>query len=309
MVQAKTEALVQNYDRRHWLRQLFRLNGSPIVAIAPHLLFVVASAAAVTFLVEGQQLKGIPLAIHALVGTVLGLILAFRTNTGYDRFWEGRKAWGAIVNRCRNLARMINSTNGIAEDTRRHLCVLVSSFAWAARRDLGHIERHKELDRLLGEAAANALEPSPGPPQRVLLHLANGLDKLRRGAVLDPNDHARFEADLAVLIDSLGVCHRIQKTPIPFAYAVFLRRFLLLYTLTLPFSLVDAVHWLTVPVVAMVGYALFGLEQIGVEIEDPFEEGPNDLDLFGICSTIERDVMGHFLASTGDAPSAPLTNA
>lgn len=284
---------MQTYDRHRWLGQLFRLNGSPILAVAPHLIFVLIIASFIVLLAEQKIIVGSPLSIHALLGTVLGLVLAFRTNTGYDRFWEGRKAWGAIVNRTRNLARMTTTNRMIAPDTKRQICTEVVGFAWAARRDLGHIERHQELDRLLGEDEANLLEAPPGPPQGMLLHLGNSLEDLRRAGAIDSIDHSRFEEDLAVLIDSLGVCHRIQNTPIPFAYAVFLRRFLLLYTMTLAFPLVETLHWFTIPVVAFVSYALFGLEQIGTEIEDPFEEGPNDLDLKGICTTIEANVFGH----------------
>lgn len=284
---------MQNYDRHRWLGQLFRLSGSPIIKVAPHLVFVLIVAALIVQLAERDVIVGSPLGIHGLLGTVLGLILAFRTNTGYDRFWEGRKAWGAIVNRTRNLARMTTTNRKIAPEMKRRMCTEIVGFAWAARRDLGHIERHQELDRLLGEDEANKLDAPPGPPQGMLLQLGHSLEDLRQSGAIDPNDHARFEEDLAVLIDSLGVCHRIQKTPIPFAYAVFLRRFLLLYTMTLAFPLVETLHWYTIPVVAFVSYALFGLEQIGVEIEDPFEEGPNDLDLKGICSTIEANVFGH----------------
>lgn len=285
---------MQTYDRQRWLKHIFRLRGSTILAMYPHILFTLSCAAVIVWAFEFGYIITAPLAIHGLVGTVLGLVLAFRTNTGYDRFWEGRKAWGAIVNRTRNLARMISTAVGIKPARQHRMGALVVAYAWACRRDLGHIESHADLDRLLGVEVGNQLVASPGPPQRVLQSLSKEFEALRGDEVLDSNDHARFEVDLAVLIDSLGVCHRIQKTPIPFAYAVFLRRFLLLYTVTLAIPLAPLLHWWSIPVVGFVSYALFGLEQIGVEIENPFEEGPNDLDLKGICVTIENDVMGHF---------------
>jgi putative membrane protein len=93
------------------------------------------------------------------------------------------------------------------------------------------------------------------------------------------------------LIDYLGACERIQKTPLPFAYVVHLRRALVLYCLTLPFALVEPFGWSTVIYALMIAYILFGIEEIGVEIENPFGTDYNDLPLEQICGTIERDLL------------------
>ncbi|MCP4499694.1 MAG: bestrophin [Deltaproteobacteria bacterium] len=130
----------------------------------------------------------------------------------------------------------------------------------------------------------------PSPPQQILCVLETRFERLQKSGTFDSVDRNRFSDDSKVLIDALGVCHRIQKTPIPFVYAVYLRRILVMYLATLPIALVEKMGWNSLWILALVGYALLGLEQIGVEIENPFEEGANDLHLFGIATSIEKDV-------------------
>jgi putative membrane protein len=278
------------YDRRHWLGSLLTVRGSVIGAVSPRVLLAALAAAGLAWLhTHGYSIK-IPIAVPALTGTVLGLLLAFRTNTGYDRFWEGRKAWGAIVNRTRNLGRQ-SVTSFDDPHIRKHLATLAVAFAHAARHELRGDKDYPEIFRLFDEETAQSLMKPPGPALRVLSEIGSTLHQGRLDGHLDSIDQARLEEDATKLIDSIGVCQRIQKTPIPFAYAIFVRRFLLLYTLTLGFALAPVLEWWSVGAVAVISYFLYGIEQIGVEIEDPFEQGANDLDLDAICATIERNVM------------------
>mgnify|MGYP000598244297 CR=1 FL=1 len=290
-----------HYDRRHWLQHFFHVGGSVAPAITPRVIVILLAGAGIVLLNEQQLLYPVPLGVHGLWGGVLGLILAFRTNTGYDRYWEGRKAWGAVVNRCRNLALMAKATadNGLVDvKDGRFLNACARVFPFAMRADLLHEKNdEQELVRVettlsLGDDDKDTfkLAADKSLPQQVLLSLESRVQRLHKDGAIDSVDHARFTDDGKVLIDSLGVCHRIQKTPIPFAYSVYLRRVLLLYLATLSIPLAPTLHWNTLWVVALVSYTLLGLEQIGVEIENPFEEGENDLDLKGISQAIEKDV-------------------
>jgi ion channel-forming bestrophin family protein len=296
------------YDRRHWLQHLFTVRGSVIPQMALRVLLVTLPSFGVAYANSLGHHLGVPSSVHAVLGTALSLMLAFRTNTAYERFWEGRKAWGAVVNRTRNLARQ--SYNLIADvELRNRIIVLAVAFVHAMKCHLWQDPPLPELTPLLGEEA-DALLPPPGPPQRALLAIGELLVQARRAGHLDPIDHHRLEEDVAVLIDQFGVCQRIQRTPIPFAYVVHLRRFLVIFCLTLPLGFVEMLGWVTPSVVLVVAYGLFGIEQIGVEIEDPFEKTPNDLDLRGITAGIENDLMALAgLRATTDATADATADA
>ncbi|HEU4535955.1 MAG TPA: bestrophin family ion channel, partial [Polyangiaceae bacterium] len=112
----------------------------------------------------------------------------------------------------------------------------------------------------------------------------------------------QLDQNVQLLIDYLGGCERIHKTPLPFAYMVHLRRALVLYFFTLPFAIVDQFKGLTILAIAVVSYVFFGIEEIGVEIEDPFGYDANDLPLEAICDTIRANVTA--LLPPDDAPAA-----
>jgi putative membrane protein len=136
------------------------------------------------------------------------------------------------------------------------------------------------------------------------LHAAQKLTHVLRLAyqkgVITDHFNVALDQNVQQLIDALGGCERIRKTPLPYAYVVHLRRALVLYCFTLPFALVEAFAWITVPVVALVAYAYFGIEEIGVEIEGPFGHDENDLPLKDICDTIHKNVYA--MADLADPP-------
>ncbi len=100
-----------------------------------------------------------------------------------------------------------------------------------------------------------------------------------------------LDQNVHLLTDHLGACERIHKTPLPFAYVVHLRRALILFCFTLPFALVRDFGWGTILDTLLVAYVFFGIEEIGVEIENPFGLDDNDLPLERLCATIERDLL------------------
>lgn len=278
------------YNRRSWLDHLFAWKGSTLPNLLPRLILITLVAMGIHLLhSEGLARLALPTTFHTLLGLALSLLVAFRTNTAYDRFWEGRKAWGAIVNRSRNLVRQSQQTVADPAFARR-IAQLVIVFIHAAKRHLWDDRDTPELERLVEAEEAAWLREAPGPAQRALLALGTEIQKARREGTIDGLDQQRLEGDVTMLMDQLGVCQRIKRTPIPLAYVLHLRRLLLIYCLSLPCALLDQKDWRDVLIVVMVSYGLLGIEQIGVEIEDPFEHTPNDLDLEAICGTIERDV-------------------
>lgn len=248
---------------------------------------------------------GVPSTVHALVGVALGLLLVFRTNASYDRFWEGRKAWGSIVNDSRNLARAVS---GLLED---RPALVTNVLRWVA------VYPHACMRTLRGEKglgpAAAALPAAQVAcvlgaghlPLAVASRISRLLGEARGTGLFAERAAIAIDGMVRGLIDDIGVCERIRKTPLPFAYVVHLRRALLLYCVTLPFTLVGAYGWTSVIFTLLITYILFGIDEIGVEIENPFGTDPNDLPLEEICAVVESDVLSLLPAGSPVLPPLP----
>jgi len=233
---------------------------------------------------------GIGVTLHSLVGVALGLLLVFRTNASYDRFWEGRKLWGGIVNETRNAVLMSVPHLGEDRDLLRRLARWTAIFPFAAMSTLRGVRQlGPPVEELEAEERRELMSS-----QHLALHAALQMnlcleEARRRGAMTDIVQMA-VASNVQMLVDYLGGCERIRKTPLPFAYVVHLRRALIIYCYTLPFALADTFGWWTVLDVLLVSYTFLGIEEIGVEIEGPFGSDENDLPLEAICETIHQNV-------------------
>jgi putative membrane protein len=292
------------YDPRDWHSHLFDIRGSMLREIAGRVLAIGGWAAVVVaarpLAARHEIALSIPETAHSLIGVALGLLLVLRTNSSYDRFWEGRKLWGTIVNDSRNLARMGSVYFVAAPELARRLLLWMIAFA------------HSTMHRLRGTAGLGPVAAEL-PPDEVRQALAEGRLPLavsrritqaiaegRRRGLISDIQLAAFDGRVQSLVDSLGGCERIHNTPMPFAYAVHLRRALILYCLALPFALAERYGWMTPPAVLLIAFVLFGVEEIGVEIEDPFGDHENDLPLEQICATIETDLREVMAALPGE---------
>jgi ion channel-forming bestrophin family protein len=290
------------YNRYRWFEHLTRLRGTVLPIIFPRIVLFAIWSIVVVWMFNRGWAPAVPPSVHGVLGTVLGLMLAFRTNTAYDRFWEGRKAWGAITNRSRDLARQSLTYLGPGA-TIQDVGRLLAAFVHGTKRTLWESGEGDELVRLLGETRAASMRAAPGYAQRPLIELGQTVSTARKLGHLTDFEHQLFDRNITELLDQLGACQRIKSTPIPFAYVAHLRRFLLVYTLTLPFALAKDAGSATPFIMLMIGYAMFGVEEIGVQIEDPFEQDPNDIDLEHISNNIERDLA----AVTGDSSCVQST--
>jgi putative membrane protein len=162
------------------------------------------------------------------------------------------------------------------------------------------------FDRLPREEVTVTLE-ARNVPLAVAARISEKLAEARTRGLI--SDYARLELDRIVkeLVDYLGGCEWILRTPLPFVYMVHLRRALILYCFTLPFPLVKSYHWFTIVIVLLLSYILFGIEEIGVEIENPFGDDSNDLSLEQYCGRIERDVAELLALPLG--PSLPVSDS
>lgn len=237
-------------------------------------------------------------------GAALGLLLVLRTNAGYDRWWEGRRLWGGIVNQSRNLA-ISGLTYGPDDPAwRKRFVELATAFPHIARANLRGEQPGPELLRLLGVDQLPDYERPRYYPGFVALRLAELLKLACERGQLDRWAFMQIDTQRASLIDHIGGCERILKTPLAKAYAIKVRRFILLFLLILPSALLHRMESeFLVPLVTMlVAYPLLSLDQIGVELQNPFsKQNLSHLPLDDIAQTIEgnlNEFLGHRERST-----------
>ncbi len=239
----------------------------------------------------------VPVAPFEAVGAVLGVLLVLRTNAGYDRWWEARKLWGGIVNQSRNLA-VIALTHGPAELAWRSRVVRwIAALPYAIRDQLRSRHELPEIRRLLGESRADRISEAGHMPSIVVTEI----DQLLRVALeqgMHPMAFNQAQHERILLVDHLGGCERILKTPLARSSAIQVRRFVLLFLITLPLPLLEKFNFLPwgymlVPIFIMLtAYPLLSLDRIGMELQNPFDPRRVDhLPLDSICTTIERNLL------------------
>jgi putative membrane protein len=274
------------YDPRNWLGLLFSLRGTVLPAIWPRLLFVTGIAVLVaSYSSFFRHLEEVNPLGHTLTGVVVGFLIVLRTNTAYDRFWEGRKLWGGIVNSSRNLVRQAAAFAGRTDE----LASLTTAYALALKQHLRRDRDFSELRAWLPDDVYQEVVHTDNAPLAVAECIAAWIQRRLKAGDLDSITAVHLDERVRELIDHQGGCERILKTPIPFNYAVHIKQFLMLYLVTLPFVLVRLVDWLAVPMTLIVSFGLVGIEEAGVEVEDPFGTDANDLPLESFCFTIARD--------------------
>jgi len=297
-----------DYGRpKSWLRLVFSIRGSALIRIRFRLLAVALISLVLTFLHEIGHIHT-PLTLQALglMGLALGIFLGFRNNTSYDRFWEGRKLWGALVNTSRTLTRDILTimplgADGRPSDMQRRQVHRLIAFVHALRMGLRDQTDLHELGPLLGPSDHQAIESHTNLPNAILLRMASEHRSLVQTGQLGENWSVLLAERLSALSDIQGGCERIKNTPMPHSYSILIHSIVALYVFALPFGLVTSLHYFTPLVVLMVAYTFLGLDAVGDELEDPFGEDLNDLPLSTISRTIEINLR-QMLGDDDDVP-------
>lgn len=292
----------------YW-RIILKFRGTALVRIWKRVLFVTALSALVTWFdfPPGHANLTLTPVPFTLVGLALGIFLGFRNNTSYDRFWEGRKLWGRMVNVSRTLTRQIltliraegESGSGSAESERepserqKELVRRVAGYVHAFRlhlRDQDIPDYHAALGHLVPAAEITALAEETNRPNALLQELGRRFRLAWDRGLIDPFHLVVLEQSLTEMTSIQGGCERIKRTPIPFSYTVLIHRIVAVYCVALPFGLEAQVGVLTPLVVLIISFAFFGLDAVGDEIEDPFGTDPNDLPLTNLSVMIERNI-------------------
>lgn len=280
-----------DYDPHKWWSHFFDLKGSMVREIAARVATCTAWSAVVVAIDQYVVDVSISPIAHQLVGTAVGLLLVFRTNSSYDRFWEGRRMWGNIINESRNLGRSAAVYLHGVPELRKQLIEHTILFSYATMHRLRGERGVGEGTKFLSPEEHGNLTTTGNIPLQVTIEISNSLKAARDQGQISDYVLMALDNNVQLLIDYLGACERIEKTPLPFAYMVHLRRVLIMYCFTLPFALVGAFEWATVLDTFLVAYTFFGIEEIGVEIEGPFGRDENDLPLERFCQLIEKDLL------------------
>lgn len=283
-----------NYDPSKWTSHLLDIEGSMVREIMGRVTMCVGFSLVVVGLYDYGPAFFDKLAIpetgHMILGTSLGLLLVFRTNSSYDRFWEGRKQWGGIVNETRNLARQAETWLAADRDLANRVILWTITFAYATMHRLRSLDDVGAIRQSLPDEEVQAVEQSGHVPLAVARKLTRLMHDAHRDGLIDAIQLRSLDLNVQALIDYCGACERIRSTPAPYSYVVHLRRALIVFCMTLPLALVSKFGWETVPATLVIAYVLFGIEEIGVEIENPFEVEANDLPLEQFCATIHQNL-------------------
>lgn len=281
-------------EKSSWVQLALRWQGSIAPIVLPGVLF----CGGFGFFVSLLDYLGIPVSwpgfdiviTNVSYNLVLGLLLVFRTNTSYERFWEGRKAWGTITASIRNLGHLIWVTIAETEPTDREKKIstlrLLVAFAVATKLHLRQQAIDSELEALMTPDQFLKLKAVKLPPLQLAVWIGDYLQQQYNRNLVTTNQLTAMNILVNELLEALTTCERILLTPIPLAYTIYLKRLLLIYCLSLPFQVVDTLHWWTTPIAIILSFVLLGIEEIGTEIENPFGNDANDLPLEEICTTI-----------------------
>ncbi len=271
------------YNTKEWFSLIFMLHKSDTFRrLFPAMSVIGVYAGGVAYLeinIWGNVGK-MSSALHTLLGMVISLLLVFRTNTAYDRWWEGRKYWGTLVNSSRTLAIKLSAMLGEEAD-RKEAAELIGLFPEVLTMHLRD-QKHAKLPASVHQ------------PNEVSRQLYAFVYRWYEQQKISAEDLIVLNAELTTMADVCGGCERIRKTPIPFSYSMFLKKFIFVYVMTIPFGFIRDFGYVIIPVAMFVFYVLVSLEIIAEEIEDPFGEDPNDLPTEDM-SAIIRSNAGELL--------------
>lgn len=281
------------YNPKSWVKLIFALHKSDTIRILwKELIYIGIFTAGVAFaeihyFPGAQKFLGGLISVYSLIGFVISLLLVFRTNTAYDRWWEGRKKWGALVNDTRNLAIKINTLD-LDEEDRDFYRRMIPNFVFAMKEHLRKGVKMEELE-LTDEERAE-IERKEHIPADIVRRMYERTRRFRDNGKMNEGEYIVLDKNLNALLDSLGACERILNTPIPFSYSLFIKKFIFIYVITMPLAFVPTFGYWSALIATFMFYVLVSMEVLAEEIEDPFGTDDNDLPTDGLSTRIRNNV-------------------
>ncbi|GAB3329179.1 bestrophin family ion channel [Marivirga atlantica] len=281
------------YNPRTWLALIFHPYSRQVVkTLFPALAAMGVYTALIIFLIDdyfGLEFESTTV-VHSLLGIVLGLFLVFRINSAYDRWWEGRKFWGSLLNNSRNLATRISVMLPQSDkEIKNEIGSLIAAFAASLRLHLK--DKLNKESRIFNEFPIIAdLVDKEHIPNAIIWTLTDRINRLYLSGKLSGKQLFLIDKDLKELSDILGGCERIKNTPIPYSYSMYIKKFIFTYTITLPFAFITEFGYVSIPIVLLIFFILVSVELVAEEIEDPFGNDANDLPTKELSEKIKRNV-------------------
>ncbi|MCA1918956.1 MAG: hypothetical protein LDL38_06115 [Flavobacterium piscis] len=281
-----------SYNTKDWFTFIFHVHKSDTVRkLFPIMIAIGIYSSTIGYLEiayfkvgKNDYIHNIPI-MHGMLGFVISLLLVFRTNTAYDRWWEGRKLWGGLVNNSRNLAIKLSAMLK-DENDRKFFRKFIPTYALILHRHLHDSETSKQLFDDV-DLEIDHHKHKPNQVKRMMFHKINDLYDSKK---ITGEQLIILNEELQSFTDICGACERIKNTPIPYSYSAFIKKFIFFYTMTLPFGYSISLGYFVAPVVVFIFYVLASLELIAEEIEDPFGDDENDLPTKKIAENIKKHV-------------------
>lgn len=281
------------YNPKTWFALIFhRYSRHVVKTLMPALIIMAVYTGIITFLMEDYfkiEFNSTTV-VHSLLGIVLGLFLVFRINSAYDRWYEGRRLWGSLLNNSRHLAIKLSSFLPLDDKKNRSFFAqMIPNYAIAVKEHLRKGVKLSDLD-LVEEGFLEQLKNKEQIPNQLSLMIYRRINELHRQNTFKAEHLFVLDKEVKEFSDILGGCERIKNTPIPYSYSMFIKKFIFTYTITLPFAFITEFHYFTIPIVLLVFFILISVELIAEEIEDPFGTDANDLPTDELSAKIKNNV-------------------
>lgn len=280
-----------SYNTKDWFTFIFRFHKADTFRQLLPIMFAIGIYSGVVGLLEVKYwqlsdvsyVKNITI-MHGMLGFVISLLLVFRTNTAYDRWWEGRKLWGGLVNNSRNLALKLTAI--LDDEEKPFFRKTISDYATTLHLHLTDSDTSKQLfDDLDLE-----IDHQKHKPNQIAKKMFQRINTLYESKKITGDQLIIINEELKSFTEICGACERIKNTPIPYSYSAFIKKFIFFYVMTLPFGYAFSLGYFVIPVVVFIFYVLASLELIAEEIEDPFGNDENDLPTEKMASNIKKHV-------------------
>lgn len=257
------------------------------------LIYVLIVSLVVIYLTEEfkEFLPEMPLTIPAFIGTAISILLSFKLNQSYDRWWEARRVWGSIVNDSRTLVLQLNNFTAKGnEDTIKKIAYRQIAWCYSLGQSLRGLNPLENLDEFLSKEDLETIKLHSNKPLAILQLNGTDIKKLKEEGQMDIFSQVQLDRTIVRLCDAQGMSERIKNTVFPVTYRLFLHFIIYLFVVTLSISLTDVAGLFEIPLLLVLSGAFFLLEKSATHMQDPFENKPTDTAVTAIARTIEINI-------------------
>ncbi len=283
------------YNPKDWIRLILQFHKSDTIRILFPAMLLIGSITAVVTVIEHfyitESIQGNITIFHQISGFIISLVLVFRINSAYDRWWEGRKLWGSLLNNSRNLAIKLHALipqSSIIE--RKEISNLIANYAYVLKEHL----RNNPYPNLIVDCVTLTKEKyadASHKPNYIAKELTNYTINVCQKSQKTSNDYLLISENIDDMTEICGACERIKNTPIPYSYSIFIKKIVFIYIITMPIAFGLTAGFWSIPIVMIMFYAFASLELISEEIEDPFGTDENDLPTDEIAEKIKLNTQ------------------